>query len=90
VFLYRGRILASEEYFRASGAEEHVDVEPPQLNESNWFQTSVETLGFLSLDGGVTWYWLNADVGFEGIDWYITRLVKGLPQAWEFYLYTYH
>ncbi|HMI32035.1 MAG TPA: hypothetical protein VK527_09870, partial [Candidatus Limnocylindrales bacterium] len=69
MFIRGGRVLATAQFSRASGVEEHVDFEPPQLDETNWFTDTVETLGFLSLDGGTTWCWISADVGFEGINW---------------------
>lgn len=90
LFMHNGRVLAVERYSRVSGQEEHVDVEPTQLDESNWFLGSVETLGFLSVDGGRTWDRISIDVGFEGISWAISRLTEGLPQLWEFSLYTSH
>jgi len=90
LFMSREQVLASEVFSRTSGAEEHVDLEPPQLDETNWFETGVKTLGFLSLDRGKTWYWIHVDVGFEGIGWDISRLGKGMPPAWGFYLYTQH
>lgn len=90
IFLHNGRVLSVERFSRASGREEHVDLEPPQLDESNWALVSDETLGFLSLDGGVTWDRLSVDVGFEGISWTISRLAEGQRPRWNFYLYTQH
>jgi len=90
LYLRQGRVLSVERFSRASGREEHVDVEPPQLDEKNWYLTAEETLGFLSLDGGATWDRISVDVGFEGISWAISRLAQGVPRLWEFYLYTYH
>ena len=90
LYLRHGRVLWVERFSRKSGREEHVDVEPPQLDEKNWYLTSEETLGFLSLDGGATWDRISVDVGFEGISWAISRLAQGVPRLWEFYIYTYH
>ena len=90
LFLHNGRVLALQRFSRASGREEHVDLEPPQLDKSNWFLTSEETLGYLSLDGGATWVRLSIDVGFEGINWAISRLEGSMPQVWSSYLYTPH
>lgn len=90
LFMQNGRALAVERYSRVSGQEEHVDLEAPRLDESNWFQPRDVTLGFLSFDGGATWDRISIDVGFEGISWTISRLSEGLPQLWEFYLYTAH
>lgn len=90
VFLDNARVLAVETFSRASGAEEHVDLEPPQLDENNWFLSTEETLGFLSVDDGGTWSRLSIDIGFEGISWRISRLSEGSPQGWGYYLYTAH
>jgi hypothetical protein len=90
LFLTQGRVLALQRISRATGRMEHVDVEAPDLDESNWFAISEQTLGFLSLDGGTTWDHLSVDVGFEGIQWTIRRLAEGTPTRWEFYLYTSH
>jgi hypothetical protein len=90
VFLSQGRVLALQRISRATGRMEHVDVEPPDLNESNWFAIAEQTLGFLSLDGGTTWDRLSVDLGFEGIQWAIRRLAGETPTRWEFYLYTSH
>jgi hypothetical protein len=90
VFVRKGRVLAFERFSRTSGVAEHVHLEPPQLDERNWFETTETTLGFVSLDGGVTWDQLSVDVGFEGISWWVVRLARGMPQLWNCYLYTYH
>jgi hypothetical protein len=90
LFLHNGRVLASEISSRMSGEEEHVDVDPPQLDERNWYQLAEQTVGFLSRDGGTTWDRLSIDVGFEGVNWAIAHLTERMPRAWEFYLYTIH
>lgn len=90
IFLYDGQMLGANFMSRVSGEEERVDTEAPQLDETNWFETQEETMGFISLDGGATWDWLSQNIGFEGFDWTIVRLVEGLPQQWGDYLYTLH
>src|SRR5262249_23576786 len=90
VFVSRGRVLAQQRISRVTGRMEHVDVEPPDLNQNNWFAIAEQTLGFVSRDGGTTWDHLSVDVGFEGIQWAIRRLTTGRPARWEFYLYTSH
>jgi hypothetical protein len=89
LFLRGDRLLAVDTLFRASGVEEHVDVEPPRLDELNWFETSEQTIGFLSFDRGSSWLRLCVDTGFEGIDWMVWRLGDRSP-IWNFYLYTSH
>ena len=88
--LHNGREISFQQWIRISGQEEHVDQEPPQLDENNWWQTSVETLGFLSLDGGRSWLRLDRDGGFEGIDWAVWRLSGEDQLLWDLYLYTAH
>ena len=90
LFLDAGRLLAIDTLFRASGVEEHVDVEPPQLDEDNWHQISEETLGFVSFDDGASWARLTVDVGFEGVFWAIRQLDGGRRERWSYYLYTRH
>ncbi len=89
-FLYDGRLLAASFLARTSGEEERVDTAAPELDESNWHETQEQTMGFISMDGGMTWDWLFEDIGFEGFDWGIVRLVEGLPQQWGNFLYTSH
>ena len=90
VFLHNGRVLCVESFTRISGEEERVDTEPPRLNERNWFLLTEETSGYISLDGGTTWDRVSVDCGFEGIVWSISRLAKGMPRLWGFYLYMAH
>jgi hypothetical protein len=89
-FLLRGHLLAMRRFQRVSGVEEHEDHEAPELNRKNWNDTSSETLGFLSLDGGMSWNWIYADGGFEGIGWSIVRLTEGTPERWGYYLPVTH
>jgi len=88
--LLDGREISSERYSRISGQEEHVDLEPPQLDKTNWFETTIETLGFLSLDRGASWIRLDRDTGFEGIDWMAWKLAPRPKLLWDYYLDTDH
>jgi hypothetical protein len=90
LYLRNGEELSSDDETRVSGQEEHVDLEPPQLNGENWFRSSIETLGFISLDEGKSWLYINRDTGFEGIDWRIRDLSEPSPLLWDCYLYTPH
>ena len=90
IYLYKGKELSSNAEVRVSGEEEHVDLEPPQLNGENWFRTSIETLGFISLDEGKSWLCIDRDTGFEGIDWRVWRLSEPSRLLWDCYLYTAH
>ena len=90
LYLHGGKELASESEIRVSGQEEHVDLEPPQLDRGNWFVTSIETLGFISLDRGKTWLHLDRDTGFEGINWRVWGMSASSPLLWDYYLSTPH
>ncbi len=90
LFVHGRRVLAVERFTRSSSREEHVDVEPPRLDPGNWYLTSEETVGYLSLDRGESWDRLSIDVGFEGVGWAILRLEDGLPRLWDSYLYLLH
>jgi len=85
LFVRGDHLLAVDSLFRASGVKEHGDVEPPRLDETNWYETSDQTLGFLSLDGGQSWFRLGVDVGFEGVHWNIWRLGERSP-TWDLYI----
>ena len=90
VFFIAGRVLASEEYERASGREERVDTEPPRLTFSNWSASETQrTVAFISGDSGASWRRLSTDVGFEGINWIAQHLRDGVP-ADRWFLYTPH
>jgi hypothetical protein len=85
LFVRGNRLIAIDSLFRASGAKEHGVVEPPRLDETNWYQTPDQTLGFLSFDGGHSWFRLGLDVGLEGFHWNIWRLGQHSP-TWDFYI----
>jgi hypothetical protein len=70
------KVLSSDIGDRSSEVEEHVDAAPPDLNEENWADTSVKTLGYLSLDQGKSWIILTVDRGFEGLGFKISRVGK--------------
>jgi hypothetical protein len=90
LFVQQGRVLTSSRFSRVTGVEERVDTEAPTLDERSWSEIQDETMGFLSLDQGVTWNRLIVNVGFEGIDWDIEALSPNLPSLWGHYLYTSH
>jgi len=89
LFVRGERLIAVHTFSRASGVAEHVELEPPRLDETNWYVTSDQTLGFLSFDSGHSWFRLCVDTGFEGLDWRIWRLGDPSP-TWSFYLDTPH
>jgi hypothetical protein len=88
-FLIGDQIRSSEEYERASGREERVDTQPPQLTLDNWWNSGTErTVAFISEDDGGLWTRLSTNVGFEGIWWIAEALRPGLPHTSELFLYT--
>jgi hypothetical protein len=89
-FLVGGAVLASDAYERASGKEERVDTEPPQLTLDNWSRSDTErTVAFISTDDARSWWRLSTNIGFEGINWVAQELRDGLPKK-SWYLYTLH
>jgi len=90
-FLIGDQVRASEEYERASGREERVDTEAPQLTVDNWWNSeTARTVAFISEDQGGLWTRLSTNVGFEGIWWIAESLRPGLPHTSELFLYTSH
>jgi len=89
-FLHNDTVLCSEQFSRVSGREERVETDAPQLTSTNWFENWDETLGFVSYDRGATWIRLGFSAGFEGLVWWVTKLTRGMPWQWSFYLYTRH
>jgi hypothetical protein len=89
-FLHRGRLLGTEEYSRISGEMERAETEPPELDTRNWHDVQSQTMGFFSLDAGITWRHVMVDVGFEGIYWAISGLAGKVSLLWDSYLYTAH
>lgn len=91
LFIVDGRLLASEEYTRESGAEERVDTEGPELTFTNWSTSETErTVAFLSTNKSQTWTRLSTNIGFEGFVWIAQELRAGLPRTYDRYLYTFH
>jgi hypothetical protein len=90
-FLIDGRLAASQEYERASGVEERVDTEPPELTYQNWSRSETEeTVAFISRDEGHSWERLSTNGGLEGIHWIVQSLREGLPELFHRWLYTHH
>lgn len=80
LFFVGDKLLASEEYDRASGAEERVDTEPLQLTFTNWSRSETEqTVAFISTDSGQSWRRFSTNIGSEGINWVVQVLRDGLP-----------
>jgi hypothetical protein len=80
------RLIATEEFDRASDVEEHVDLPPDALDKETWWDTDDEPIGFLSLDAGKTWQRLTINEGFEGMKYLIQTLGLKNPE-FEGYLY---
>jgi len=90
VFVRDGRVLGKERYSRSSTEEERASAEPPVLSGSDWYISSDETAGFLSLDGSSRWVRIAFNGGPEGNDWFIFRVADGMPRLWQGYLTNGH
>ncbi len=88
--IYKDKILEQFEFSRDRDKQEHVDTAPPELTIKNWWDTSVKTLGYISVNNGETWDVFCIDFGFEGIGYVVREIGSNKITKFDYYLYTPH